>query len=217
MKLHSIFMLLALCWGLSSCDEDRITFSEPQPSGVKADNKLRKEFLGKYFCEEDSTFLVISNHKIVEQHVEHTIDAGSKKADVRASFGQDSAVNVRVEVKKDADGEFDVDADLSETHLDLSKGHVAKYFKGYYFLNVPAEEGGYRVRLIRKTREGLIIGRIQSDSLLHLMEQEGYVKKQSSADDEEEKWQLSPNRKELKKLIDRGLFTEVRAYRRIKQ
>jgi hypothetical protein len=218
MKAIQVVFAVALaitCW---ACDENRITFTEPQPKGVKADREVRKEFVGNYFCEADSTFLIITPTRIVEKHVDDkgSENDGESKMDVQANFGKDSAASFKVKVKKDGEDDLDVEAEFSETHLDLTKGHIAKFFKGYYFLNVPAEEGsGFRVRLLHKSNDGLVIGRIESDSLLHLLENEGFVKKQTS-EEEEEKWQLSPSRKQLKKLVDKGLFTEVRSYKKLK-
>ncbi len=218
MKVIQAVLVVALavtCW---ACNEDRITFTEPQPKGVKADKEVRKEFIGNYFCDVDSTFLIITSTRIVEKQVEEhaSSESGDNKVNLRADFGSDSTSSLKVKVKKNGEGDLDVDAEFIETHLDMTKGHIARYFKGYYFLNVPAEEGpGYRVRLIRKTDDGLVIGRIESDSLLHLLENEEFIKKQTG-DEEGEKWQLSPSRKELKRLIDKGLFTQVRSYKKLK-
>jgi len=219
MKVQKVILIISLAILSWACDEERITFSEPQPKGVKADKKVRSEFVGNYFCEEDSTYLSITSSQIAESQFnkKNANEEGETKANIKAEFGSDSTSSFKVRFTKKGKDDIGVDAEVTETHLDLTKGHVAKYFKGYYFLNAPTEEGGgYRVRLIRKTHNGVIIGMISSDSLIHQLEKEEFVKKQIVQDDEE-KWMLSPNRRQLKMLIQKGLFTDVKEYKQIGQ
>ncbi len=220
MKWNGWFFLLFAVVLFSSCEEDRVTFNQAQPEGVDPDAVLKESFQGTFFCEDDSSWLHIQE-KIVWISEGFSDDQNGGKI-VRANIhAQDSALNVNVKVSTDRDSEsVHIEANVNQTLLEMEKGDEARFFKGYYFLNQKREEGqGYKVRILRKTRDGILLCRIQSDSVLHLMEHEEFVakeKKDSDDNSDEEKWNLSPSRKELKKLINMGLFSDVKLYRSAK-
>ena len=205
----------------SSCEEDRVTFNKPQPEGVEPDAVLKQSFQGTFFCEEDSSWLHVHEKKVWIS--EGSTEGINGDETVRATIhAKDSAVKVNVKVSTDSDSEsVHIEANVNQTLLEMEKGDEARYFKGYYFLNQKKEEGeGFKVRILRKTREGILLCRIQSDSVLHLLEHEEFVakeKKDSDDNSDEEKWSLSPSRKELKKLINMGLFSDVKQYRSTKR
>ena len=214
------FLLFAVLL-FSSCEEDRVTFNQPQPEGVDPDAVLKKSFQGTFFCEEDSSWLHVHEKKVWVS--EGFSDDNNGDETVHATIhAKDSAVNVNVKVSADTDSEsVHIEANVNQTLLEMEKGDEARFFKGYYFLNQKKEEGeGFKVRILRKTREGILLCRIQSDSVLHLLENEEFVSKEKMVGDDnsdEEKWNLSPSRKELKKLINMGLFSDVKQYRSTKQ
>lgn len=220
MKRIPFFLLFILFW---SCDEDRISFIESQPQNVEADDELRNDFQGRYFSESDSTWLIIKPKAIAElsgnfdfdisgEHVKVTND---KETVVKTEILHDSSIAVKVNIDSDDDADsVHVKGEVEERIFDMSKGHIAKFFKGYYFLNLPLEDDkGFKVRILRQTKEGLLLCRIQSDSLLKLMEDEEFIDRKKS--DDNDQWTLHPSRKELKKLIDRGLFSDIRVYRKM--
>lgn len=221
MKRLIPFLLLPLFF--FSCDEDRISFTEPQPANVEPDAQLRDRFQGRYFCDADSTWLVIKSTTVEERTLPidvgisdvHVDVKGDNETQVSADFGKDSSVSVRVKIDGDqmADS-VNIKGDVTEGIFDMKRGDEARFFRGYYFLNLPQEEGdGYKVRILRKTNEGILLCRIESDSVLKLLEDEEFIEKKNSDDDAH--WRLSPSRRELKRLINRGLFSNVRAYRKV--
>lgn len=220
MKRFPIFLLFVLLW---SCDEDRIAFTVPQPENVEADEVLRDNFIGRYFSDVDSTWLIIKPKEIIERSGnfdfdiagEHVTVTTDKETVVKTEVLHDSSIGVKVKIDADDDADsVHVKGEVEERIFDMGRGHIAKYFKGYYFLNLPLEdEKGFKIRILRKTKEGLLLCRIQSDSLLKLMEDEEFVDRKEK--DGHDQWTLHPSRKELKRLIDRGLFSDVRPYRRM--
>ena len=220
LKCNGWFVLLFAVVLLSSCEEERVTFNQAQPEGVDPDAVLKESFQGTFFCETDSSWLHIHEKKVWIS--EGSTEGMNGDETVRATIhAEDSAVKVNVKVSTDSDSEsVHIEANVDQTLLEMEKGDEARYFKGYYFLNQKKEEGeGYKVRILRKTREGILLCRIQSDSVLHLLENEEFVAKVKKGGDDnsdEEKWNLSPSRKELKKLINMGLFSDVKLYRSTK-
>lgn len=220
MKRIPIFLLFIFFW---SCDEDRISFTDPQPENVDADEEIRDGFQGRYFCSADSTWLLIKPQTITERSGHFDFDVSGKHVEVngdkdtrlKTEIGKDSSLAIKVDIDTDdAADSVHVKGEVEERIFDMRKGHIAKFFRGYYFLNLPHEDDkGYKVRLLRKTNEGLLFCRIQSDSLLKLMEDEDFVDRKES--DGNEQWTLHPSRKELKRLINRGLFSDVREYRKV--
>jgi hypothetical protein len=219
LKWNGWFFLLFAVVLFSSCEEDRVTFNQAQPEGVDPDAVLKKTFQGTFFCEADSSWLHVHEKKV--WIAEGSSDDGSGDESIHATIhAKDSAVKVNVSVNTDSDSEsVHIEANVNQTLLEMEKGDEARYFKGYYFLNQKKEKGeGYKVRILRKTKEGILLCRIQSDSILHLLENEEFVAKEKGEENpDEEKWNLSPSRKELKKLINMGLFSDVKLYRSTKQ
>ena len=224
MKSHLIFCLVIQSLFFFSCAEDKVKFEEPQPAGVKSDAKIREKFRGNFFSSEDSTWLVVREDKIwissQNPDASNSNPSGHLKSKVNAngSFGADSSVNISIKVNHDqlADS-FSIEGKFEEFIYDKTKGSEARMFKGFYFLNKPVENGmGYKVRVLKMNAEGLALCRIASDSVLHLLENEEFVKKDGNGNDEEneENWKLKPSRKELKKLLKMGLFSNVRLYKK---
>jgi len=225
-SFRSIFSFVAsllLVLLFSSCDEEKVRFDEPQPEGVESDTELRKGLQGNYFCTQDSTWLHVGTFKVMvsnrdpnsvyqsdEENLNH-------KTEVGITHGKDSSIKMHLKVGIDSEiDSLQVDADFEETLIDIKQGNEARFYKGYYFLNKRVEEGsGYRVRILRPTKEGLLLCRIQTDSILHLLENEDFVKKETNSEKEDgvESWTLHPSRKELKKLLKMGLFSDVKLYK----
>jgi hypothetical protein len=203
----------------SACEEERIRFSEPQPAGTKADARLRKPFPGVYFNPEDSVWLFISDGAVrLSNH--RFWDGGKQEGDGfdgKISVRGDSGEKLRVEVKSRKSGDsLEMEAHFEEIILDMEKGGVAKYYKGFYFLNTPIEgENTYRLRILQLEKEGVSMFTIQSDSVLHILEKEGFVTKAKAEEGEEEIWTLNPSRKQLRELIRKGLFAGKISFRRV--
>ncbi|HRH34518.1 MAG TPA: hypothetical protein PKY12_05640 [Catalimonadaceae bacterium] len=221
-SLRFLFLSL-IAVGFFSCEEENVHFLEPQPVGIDADTEIRKRFTGTYFNDSDSSYLIVSSDRIVFKpfSINVVIDSGAVsskdgKVDLSLSSG-DSKSRLNMELTKN--GEEDsllLNAEAEDEIFNLKKGGIAKLHRGYYFLNSPFEEGaGYRVRIMKLTKEGIILSKIASDSVLHLIENEEFVKKEPRGEDEEENWKLNPSRKQLKKLIKMGLFSEIIEFRRV--
>lgn len=214
---------MAFLGGLLACEEDKVRFSEPQPVGIDADAKIRKEFRGKYLNKEDSSFLIINEKDIrfqafnISTRLDSVNISGSgKDLDLQVHI-HDSTSRLKVNIEK-AEGKDStrLDALAEEVFFNLEKGGIAKFHKGYYFLNSPFEEGnGYKVRILKRTKEGIIMSKIASDSVLHLLENEEFVHKNQKGDGEEEEWKLNPSRKQLKKMMNMGLFSEVQSFSKV--
>lgn len=217
------FLFLIVCTiVLLSCEEDKVRFSEPQPAGIDSDSKIRKAFWGKYLNLEDSSYLVVNEESVRFQafNIDTKLDSvkisgGSKNIDINLS-ARDSASRLKISLGKEEDSDtVNFQAVAEDEFFNLKKGGIAKFHKGYYFLNIPFTEGqGFRVRIMQRTKEGVILSRIASDSVLHLLEKEEFVKKGAKGNDDEEEWKLNPTRKQLKKMMKMGLFSEVQSFKR---
>ena len=218
-----LFPFVFLVFIMVACDEERVQFAEPQPSGVEPDKEVRRKLIGDYFSEEDSNYLHITSNKIWVSTLKESKLEGTLSKDLKGSIqlGSDSVVSLGVKVKsKNKNGDPDsvaLEASFEEILLDLSKNDELRHFKGYYFLNQPVNEGsGYLVRILRPTKVGILLCRIQSDSVLQLLENEEFVKRKENEDAQEDSWILEPSRKELKKLINMGLFSKIKFYKELK-
>lgn len=221
MPVFLLFLLVFIGFG---CEEDKIRFTEPQPAGIGPDVKIRKDFIGRYFNDSDSMVLFVTEESIkvqvfnFNQNIDSASETGSNRNLEVNIHGGDSSSHVKVRIGKSRQSDsIEFAAKAVDELFNLNEGGIAKYYKGYYFLNTPYEDDhGYNVRILKLTKEGIILSRIASDSVLHLLEHQDFVKKEGTGQDEEERWQLNPTRKQLKKLIDMGLFAEVIPFRRIK-
>ncbi len=206
---------------ITACEEERIRFSEPQPAGTKADTRLRKPFPGVYFNADDSVWLFISEG-VVRLSNYRTLSREQQEGegfDGKISIRGDSGEKFQVEIKSRKSGDsLEMEAHYDEVVLDMEKGGVAKYYKGFYFLNTPIEgEKTYRLRILQMEREGVSMFTIQSDSVLHMLEKEGFVVKANAEEGEEEIWTLNPSRKQLRDLIRKGLFAGKISFRRMEE
>lgn len=207
---------------LTSCDENAIRFTEPQPTGISADQRIRKNFQGRYLNSEDSSWLVITPDRVAFQpfNFQILLDSGNhSNLEKEVNFNIqtiDSTDQVKIKIKKDnGKDSLMINAEAEDELFNIKKGGIAKFHKGYYFLNSPFEEGnGFKVRILNLTQDGIILSRIASDSVLHLLENETFVHKNSKGENDEE-WRLNPTRKELKKLMNMGLFSEIKAFRKV--
>ena len=221
MRFPFVLLLFWFLLAAVACESDHISFADPQPAGVESDASLRSDFQGTYLNETDSLYLEISENKVIAHLPEINLDVdsahlsveGNPNSEARITLGKDTAAAVKMKVKinneKDA---VHIESRFEETILNLDKGDVARYRKGYYFLNQKMETGeGYTVRILRKTHDGLMLCRIQSDSVLQLLRHEDFISQVGDG----ENWVLRPSRKELKRLIHMGLFSNVLYYRKV--
>lgn len=223
MKHIRFLFLCFLFGGLFSCEEDKVRFLEPQPVGIDSDSELRKKFMGTFLNESDSSYLIVSSDRVVYKPFSFKVridsgDVSSKGGNVNLDLRTgDSSSHVSMELTKENEGDsLMLNAESEDEIFNLKKGGIAKLHRGYYFLNTPFEEGlGFRVRILKLTNEGIILSKIASDSVLHLLENEEFVRKESKGEDEEENWKLNPSRKQLKKLIKMGLFSEIMEFKRV--
>lgn len=61
-----VFILLigVICW---ACDSVETSFEQPQPSGIKNLSRIPSQLRGKYFNEDDSTYLHVTRTSIIEE------------------------------------------------------------------------------------------------------------------------------------------------------
>lgn len=211
---HASWFILTAC-----SDMESVVFSEPQPKHVKADKEIRSAYRGIYVHEGDSLWLYITGKKAILSNDSAGVNAEySKSSQGHLKVGNESDFELDFQsVEDSATGErVGIKGRFRLTLLDIDLGGKPKFFKGYYFLNQPAHETeGYNVRMLRPSTEGLFLCRIKSDSLLHLLEGKSFVTKKSDPEGDQTAWSLNPSRKELKKLIDSGLFDEVLDFKRV--
>lgn len=171
---------------------------------------MRAVFRGTYFNKEDSVWLLIKDKEVVlTNQFSGIADDSTQGYGGKIEIGGDSSKDfqLKVETKGNSDS-LEVDASFEETVLNINHGGVAKFFRGYYFLNKPIEgENSYRLRILQLDDKGLNMLSIQSDSVLHTREKEGFIKRESQKDSEQEIWTLNPSRKQLRKLMTLGLFS----------
>jgi hypothetical protein len=222
LKLKNLFhlssiLVFSLFW---SCDENSIRFEEAQPKGISSDPSIRKEFQGIYFCEEDSVYLLVGSNRISLQFENEISLESFPELNGSLSVGDDSSGKFKVRIRSESSGQGSdstiLETSFEEVLLDLTSGHEARYYKGYYFLNALSEGAGFKVSYLQKTRDGLSLFRIESDSVLHSMEGASFISKKTvKGEDEEETWSLNPSRRELRKLIRRGLFSGEIHFKRL--
>lgn len=219
--MNRALLLLFLAIGstlVSACEDiESVVFSEPQPRKVKADKEIRSDYRGLFFHDEDSLWLFVTERKAILSNSPYIDDKAEKKSE-HIQIGNESDIEFDIQVEKDSGErkELDIKGQFRLTLLDMDKGGLPKFFKGYYFLNHPAHESaGYHVRILRPSSTGLLLCRIKSDSLPRLLEGKHFVSKKTDPDGDQTSWLLSPSRQELKKLIASGLFAEVLDFKRV--
>lgn len=213
------FNCLALVSLLSVSCNERISFDEAQPSQAKVLSEIPEKYQGNYFDHDDSTFIVINSHTVVENEiieVAEPVDEILENIDdddfVKIVSQTDSELKIRIWGNEIETFQLRNDSifgtlTLPDTLFSLKQNDVLKSHKDYDYLNILNSDGDYYVRKVSLQDDLLTIYKMKAiDELVD-------IKQIKRADTTTVKG-LKPTKRQFKKLDEAG-FKISREFRKI--
>ena len=201
-----------------ACEPD-ISFTEPQPAEKGEQSKFKNKFRGEFICLNDSSILQIDKNKIVQKWHFEVEAKGDSIGDIKHRIG-DFKYDAEAEdliIKSNPDSTHYI-IDYNKIIFDISESNILKYDKGIYFLNIKNPRDLWNVKILHFSKEGklllkeLELNKEDLEKLKAITEVE--VKKDVDGDVTD--YKLQPTQKELKEILNSGLFEEGEEFVRVK-
>ena len=194
------------------------SFVEPQPANKSDQKDFKKKYQGSYSCLEDSSRLIISENKIVQ---DWKIDFGISRTEVDTSnelsysngmlYTDDSEAPIAVEVV--GDSVFGV-YELSNTIFEISGNSILRFYKGRYFLNKQNSANDWNVKILELSGDRLGLYRISGVEQIESLSEYTEVKEVTNEQDDIIDYELNPSRKELRSILKASKFNEGTNFRK---
>ena len=149
---YSYFILLC-CFILSSCGEETLNFTEPQPKGRKNLTEIKKDFIGKYQSLNDSSILIIDAKEIRSgEHLDtvrflKTEFDSLGKYEVKDGNLYELGQKLKYPLRWENDTAI-VTHSYIESYFDFSEFQVLRYYKNKLFLNYSSEDELWKVEIL---------------------------------------------------------------------
>lgn len=138
---------------LSSCGEETLKFTEPQPKGKKNLTEVKNKFIGKYQSISDSSILIIDEKEIRSQEYQDIIRYSKAEFDSIGKYEvkEDGLYELGRKLKYPLRWENDtaiVTHAYTESYFDFSELQVLRQDKGRLFLNYGSDDGLWKVEIL---------------------------------------------------------------------
>lgn len=201
-----------------------IEFTEPQPAGKRALKTFPEKFHGTFLVQESEDKAVGEKDTIVVDATGFTGISKEKKRVSKEEVEDNPDIRIvgsRIFIPSDNTGQglpFSIEDSgyvyelINHERANLrSDSMVLKKDKDNYFLSVREESGSYNLILLRFENEGNIAAwsinaKEEIDKLRRFTEKVEEVRNDNG---KVEKYIASPTKKELRKFVDSGGFTEL--------
>lgn len=201
-----------------SCNE-RVSFDEAQPAQAKTLSEIPEKYQGNYFDHDDSTFIVINSHTVVENEV---IEVAELVKEIFEDIAEDDFVKIvsqtdselKVRIWGNEVETFQLRNDsifgtltLPDTLFSLRQNDIIKSQTDYDYLNILNGDGDYYIRKVSLQDDLLTIYKMKA------IEELVDIKQIKRADTSSVKG-LRPTKRQFKKLDEAG-FKISREFRKI--
>ncbi|MEP7265295.1 MAG: hypothetical protein ABI772_12390 [Bacteroidota bacterium] len=202
--LKTVFGLVILC--LIACDSP-ITFTEPQPHGIKDLSELPRRLQGEYINLKDSSILIISD-KVIQSICD--FDLISDSADSTTSTLNDTIITS--DIYEGTSITIRINDTLKHHHVadtvfQTNSDHVLRKFKGYYFISTRYGENNWEVKRINLLKGQLFISSISTEKEL-----ENLKVITESPMDTIPPYNFSATKKQFKKFIKDDSFKNMEVF-----
>lgn len=205
-RYYLLFFILLL---FISCEEDEVTFTEPQPNQTGSLKEIPINLTGKYFDDDNNVELNIYNKIILKTFVStDTFNINELSED--EIIKNDSLFNKKsfqqYLLKKINDSLFS-GYRISDTIFNLERKDLLKKYKGFYFLNYFNSENNWSVNKL-SYRKGIInINGITTENEIKILEDITQTNRDTLIP-----YIASPTRKQFKEFIKQNGFTKGETY-----
>ncbi len=212
MKNLIIGFLASVLFFAISC-EPNIYFNEPQPSKAKNSSSFPKKYIGFYRNSEDSSSLIINENSIVTFHQNDFVVMPAKRDSIDAVINDLNikGLNKFTLLKTVGDTGFYRELE-SDTFFKISDVNILREFKGRLMLNIDHGESGWQVfDVYLNNKKNLNFSELLHNNIENVKEITK-VEETKDSDGKTSRYSISPNKKELKKLLKKGQFTVMNTY-----
>jgi hypothetical protein len=193
------FLLISLI----ACEEP-VTFTEPQPAGTADLSKFPKRLQGNYLSLSDNSILTITDN-MIERIYDFDQKFHSNQLDSTTVLSGDTLFNLETKeklfVKKEGDSLVG-HIHYSNILFGISQFGILRKYKGYYFLNTEYGKG-WQVQKIQLTKGQLTFSSISSE-----LDIQNLNKLTEAPQDTISPYQFTLTRKDFKKFVRNGGFSE---------
>jgi hypothetical protein len=211
-------LFIFLAFFMMACDPG-VLFQEPQPEGKKDLQRFPARYQGFYMGQVDSNIYIIKESLILEKHL---LDIAEPVADVLEEgdvvLTGDSILLGEMDLGFPAafrnDSVF-AHLQLYDTVFDIGSGNKLRKMSRSYFLNLESDSLWLVSRLIFTGSGTVYRCMIDKKTEMDLIRQHCAVDTAGREEGKTGKFILSPSRKELKKLLKLGIFTDTSTYVRL--
>jgi hypothetical protein len=208
--LAKTFILLCILSFLS-CGP-AVTFTEPQPAGVRNLADIPNRLVGKYLSLSDSSTLAISRQNII-RHYTTLVKADKNHLDSNFVLQNDTLRDLTTgekwKVKLLGDTILHM-LPISDTLFSINAYGILKKYKGYYFINTAQKGNNWEVKKISLSRGKLILGTITSQQDIDVL------KTITESTQDSVPYTFTLTKKQFKQFVKQDGFSDTETFIRVK-
>lgn len=209
-----ISLLVSIMVVISSC-EPAVVFKTPQPKGIIEVTSFSPEFRGTFFCESDSSLVVIDKKFIYKTHwFDFSVPENKIESDPdliksgESLFVKDLGNCVIYKTQNDT---VFASVRLTDTLFVLSEENILKSYKGHQVMNLKLKDGDYEVIILSLDEDtNLELKMATLPGEVNDLEKITTVKDVSYEDVEQ--YQINPTRLEFDKILKQEIVFETCEY-----
>lgn len=215
MKNTSILFSLLLLLTLAACTPP-VVFTEAQPDVVPAEDQFSPAYQGVYFCTGDSSIVRISSQAIWKERL---LELNTTIQDIEETDGvyldgnllYIEETNTPVPVQFLDEQQISGELLLSDTLFQIGNKQVLKNYRGHQILSTRMSRGNWAVQILSKDEQGnLSLWTTKLPEDLEALEMITPVEDIST--EETQRYRISPNIAEFRKLMESKLIFEACDY-----
>ncbi|MBK7341731.1 MAG: hypothetical protein IPJ06_00680 [Saprospiraceae bacterium] len=164
MKRLELLLICVILTNLFACGPT-VTFSEPQPAGVRNLLKFPKRLQGEYLNVSDNSTLIV-NDSVIQLIYDYDYTFHINQLDSSDHLSGDTIINnitnEKILIRREGDSLITHVHDI-DTLFQMHEFSVARKFRGYYFINNQYGDNKLGGKKIQLTKGGIVISSISNE------------------------------------------------------
>ncbi len=199
---------------MSSC-EPAVVFKTPQPKGITEVTSFSPAFRGTFFCESDSSLVVIDKDIIYKTHwFDFSIPEDRIESDTNlVKSGETLFVKDlgKCAIYRTQNDTVYASVRLADTLFILNEENILKSYKGHQIMNLKLKDGDYEVIILSLDEDTNL--ELKMATLPGAVEDlEKITKVKDVSYDDVEQYQINPTRLEFDEILKQEIVFETCEY-----
>ena len=214
--MNKIFtgLVFSILMVITSC-EPVVVFKTPQPKGIKEISSFSPEFRGTFFCESDSSLVVVDKNIIYKTHwFDFSIPENRIELDPRLKKSGESLLVKDLGncmIYKIQNDTVYASVRLTDTLFILSEVNILKSYKGHQVMNLKLKDGDYEV-IILSLDEATNLELKMATLPGEIEELEKITPVKDVSYDDVEQYQVNPTQLEFDEILKQEIVFETCEY-----